>query len=168
MPAMWLSLATDEAPEPTVVGGKAASLIRLRQAGFSVPEGVVISIGFFTPWQAGVLGSRQWREVVALLGRTLPGHHGAELAQACDRVKSLAGELPWTAGQRAQLEAVQAQMGAGLLAVRSSSPEEDLGEPRLRASMKRSWTLSPPGCPKRSAPAFAPALISGCCCTRRG
>ena len=158
MPAMWLSLATDEAPEPTVVGGKAASLIRLRQAGFSVPEGVVISTGFFAPWQAGVLGSRQWLEAEALLGRTLSGHHGAELAQACDRVKSLAGELPWTAGQRAQLEAVQAQMGAGLLAVRSSSPEEDLAGASFAGLYETFLDVEPAGLPEAVRACFCACL----------
>ncbi len=133
---MWLSLATDDAPDPTEVGGKAASLIRLRQAGFAVPEGVVLNAGFFAPWQAGIRASREWREVLTLLGRTLPGRSlsgrslsgrwGADFAQACERGKSLARDLPWTADQRAQVEAVRAQMGAGLLAVRSSSPDEDL------------------------------------------
>ncbi len=123
---MWLSLATEEVPEPTLVGGKAASLIRLRQAGFTVPEGVVLSTGFFDPWQARILASREWRAVLTLLERTLPGHHGTDLAQACEGIKSLARGLPWTDGQRAQIEAVRSQMGEGLLAVRSSSPAEDL------------------------------------------
>ena len=123
---MWLSLATEDAPETTEVGGKAASLIRLRQAGFAVPEGVVLSTGFFAPWRAGVVASREWHAVLALLQGGRPGHQGAELAQACERVKFLASALPWTAGQRAQIEAVRARLGDGLLAVRSSSPEEDL------------------------------------------
>ncbi|MYG11608.1 MAG: hypothetical protein F4171_02245, partial [Gammaproteobacteria bacterium] len=123
---MWLSLATDQAPEAAQVGGKAAALIRLRQAGFAVPEGGVLSTGFFAPWQASILDSPEWHEVLEVLRRTPPGHQGADLADACEQVKSLARGLPWTAGQQAQIEAVRAQMGKGLLAVRSSSPEEDL------------------------------------------
>lgn len=122
---MWLSLATEEAPDPAQVGGKAASLIRLRQAGFAVPEGGVLSTRFFAPWQASILASPEWHEVLRLLGRAPSGHQGADLADACEQVKSLARGLSWTAGQRAQMEAVRAQMGEGLLAVRSSSPGED-------------------------------------------
>ena len=121
----WLSLATDEAPEPAQVGGKAAALIRMRQAGFAVPEGAVLSTAFFAPWQASILASPEWHEVLEVLRRTPPGYQGADLADACEQVKSLARGLPWTAGQQAQIEAVRAQMGKGLLAVRSSSPEED-------------------------------------------
>ena len=152
---MWLSLATDEAPEPSEVGGKAASLIRLRQAGFAVPEGVVLSTGFFAPWQASILASREWCAVQRLLARTLPGHQGAGFAAACDEVRSLARNLPWTAGQRAHLEAVRAQMGEGLLAVRSSSPEEDLAGASF-AGLYESFL--------NVAPAALPEAVRACFC----
>ena len=123
---MWLSLATQEVPEPSEMGGKAASLVRLRQAGFAVPDGGVLTTPFFAPWVAGILASPEWHGVLTSLGRVPPERQDVDLARACERVKSLAGNLPWTTAQRAQLEAVRAQVAEGLLAVRSSSPEEDL------------------------------------------
>ena len=152
---MWLSLATDRSPEPAAVGGKAASLIRLRQAGFAVPEGGVLSIAFFAPWQAGIQASREWHEVLELLGRPHPGHQGGDLADACERLQSLARNLAWTAGQEAQIEAVRGQMGQGLLAVRSSSPEEDLAGASF-AGLYQSYL--------GIAPADLPQAVRACFC----
>ncbi len=58
------SLATPEAPAVAEVGGKAASLIRLAQAGFDVPPGMVLAAGFFEPWLAQVRSSHEWQAVL--------------------------------------------------------------------------------------------------------
>ncbi len=60
-----VALATSEPPVVHEVGGKAASLIRLAQAGFDVPRGAVFAAGFFEPWLAQVRSSPEWQAVLA-------------------------------------------------------------------------------------------------------
>lgn len=121
---------TTEAPVSTrEVGGKAASLIRLRQNGFSVPDGFVLTTEFFGPWLDVVKHTNEWREVAAVMnriGRSQPDRETrTALNAACDRVKALAGQLEVAPNQREALMALDHL--AGPYAVRSSSPEEDLG-----------------------------------------
>ena len=47
---MLVALDTEQDFSTRAVGGKAASLIQLKQAGFRVPHGVVLTTDFFTPW----------------------------------------------------------------------------------------------------------------------
>ena len=113
-----VSLESAEAPVLAEVGGKAASLIRLHQAGFEVPPGSVFTTAFFEPWLAEVRASSAWASVVDA--------EGADLDQRCAPLKQWAGELELVAEQRVVLDRVAAGLGASRYAVRSSSPEEDL------------------------------------------
>ncbi len=113
-----VSLESAEAPVLAEVGGKAASLIRLHQAGFEVPPGSVFTTVFFEPWLAQVRASSAWASVLDA--------EGADLDQRCARLKQWAGELEFAAEQRVVLDRVAAGLGASRYAVRSSSPEEDL------------------------------------------
>ncbi|MGI9450308.1 MAG: PEP/pyruvate-binding domain-containing protein, partial [Geminicoccaceae bacterium] len=121
-----VALSTPLATELSLVGGKAASLIRLAQAGFAVPDGYVLTSAFFLPWINELRSSSEWRLVRDKLGST----DSSSLREACVSAKRLVDDLPFTRKQRAQLEDVQAGMQAGMgdqpTAVRSSSPEEDL------------------------------------------
>jgi pyruvate,water dikinase len=121
---------TTAAPASTgAVGGKAASLIRLRQNGFPVPDGFVLTTEFFGPWLDVVTQTIEWRNVAAVMnriGRSQPDLETREaLNAACVRVKALAGQLVLAPEQREALRALDSL--AGPYAVRSSSPEEDLG-----------------------------------------
>ena len=127
---MLISLATTDAPVPSEVGGKGASLIRLRQAEFDVPRGVVLTARFFEPWLAEIRDSSEWLAVAQALRTCRTGSPNAEprveLAHCCERVKALAVSLPLDAERRARIDDVAAAFGTASYAVRSSSPEEDL------------------------------------------
>ncbi|MBW2281306.1 MAG: hypothetical protein JRG82_11230 [Deltaproteobacteria bacterium] len=104
------------------IGGKAASLVRLAQAGFRVPDGVVLPVAWFEPWWRELRGTGAW----AAFERADGGpwrEHGAALQAA-------ASALSCTDEMRSGLEQVRervASWGDGATcAVRSSSPEEDL------------------------------------------
>jgi len=125
---MFIPFGTDAPASIGQVGGKAASLIRLRQAGFPVPDGFVLTTEFFGPWFDTVTRSNQWREVTAVMDRIGRGQPDLDtriaLNVVCDAVKTLAGQLELTADQRGALGALETLPGP--YAVRSSSPEEDL------------------------------------------
>ena len=115
---LGVSLETTQAPDLADVGGKAASLIRLRQAGFEVPPGGVLTAAFFEPWLAKVRASSEWASVVDA--------EGADVDRCCARLEAVVGALEFAPAQRAALDRVVAAFGASRYAVRSSSPEEDL------------------------------------------
>ena len=64
---MLLSLNTNEAPDIAKVGGKAASLISLQQAGANVPAGIVLTSDYFAAWLDRVEESDAWREALSIL-----------------------------------------------------------------------------------------------------
>ncbi len=117
-----IALTTTYPPELSLVGGKAASLIRLKQAGFSVPDGCVLTSAFFLPWTSELASTSEWR----LVRDRLDSSDTAGLHEACEAVKRLADVLAVTKAQQAELEEAAARMEGRLLVVRSSSPEEDL------------------------------------------
>jgi pyruvate,water dikinase len=119
---LTMSLTTSRPPDLSLVGGKAASLIRLKQAGISVPDGFVLTSAFFAPWVDELKASSEWRSVCT----RLESSGSAGLREACEAVKRAAAALSLTEAQRAQLEEVSTALGNRRLAVRSSSPEEDL------------------------------------------
>ncbi len=119
---LTISLTTSLTPELSLVGGKAASLIRLKQAGFSVPDGFVLTSAFFAPWADKLKSSSEWQSACARLESS--GYTG--LREACEAVKRSVEDLSFTEAQRTQLEEISTALGNRQLAVRSSSPEEDL------------------------------------------
>ena len=64
---MQVRLSTQGVPLLAEVGGKAASLIRLGQAGFKVPGGVVLTTAFFAPWIQQIEISEAWQSVIAMV-----------------------------------------------------------------------------------------------------
>jgi rifampicin phosphotransferase len=111
------------AEQPTLdeVGGKAASLIRLSEAGFTVPPGAVLKSAFFAPWFDALKATATWTRLLAAAPE--------DWALLCDELKPCALALPLTSAQHDALGAIRARVapsGEALLAVRSSSPEEDL------------------------------------------
>ena len=120
---MLVDLSTDEEPSSRAVGGKAASLILLKQAGFRVPGGVVLTTDFFAPWLLEIRASDEWQQAIGLFADAQSPNHG-DVAAICAIVKDLSDSLSFNPEQAAALEL--ASETAGPLAVRSSSPEEDL------------------------------------------
>jgi pyruvate,water dikinase len=100
-------------------GGKGAALVRMAAAGLPVPAGVVLPVDFFAPWVAAVQASAAWDALVA----GGPEHW----EERCPAVEALAVGLAADGAQDDVLDAIVEKVrGWGLVAVRSSSPEEDL------------------------------------------
>ena len=78
---MQLALSTPDAPRLTEVGGKAASLIRLAQGGFRVPDGVVLTTEFFSLWieqielSQGADSTRLFRDFTSAFALPVPTVH---------------------------------------------------------------------------------------------
>jgi pyruvate,water dikinase len=103
------------------VGGKGISLIHLANKGFSVPHAVVISTAFFFPWMERLKTSLEW---MAFAQATDDGKVAAATA-----VKDSCQTLTFTEDQQKTLSEIRHHLkneGITLMAVRSSSPVEDL------------------------------------------
>lgn len=115
---MYHRLTAGEIPPIEAIGGKARSLMILKNGGFNVPDGMVLPVGFFSPWLEKLMRLDGYREAV--------GHPENYYALAT-RLKEVAETLDFSESQR---EAIQSFLsgygGEALFAVRSSSPEEDL------------------------------------------
>ena len=127
---MLVALSTQDNVAVDEVGGKAASLIRLTSGGFDVPTGMTLTTDFFGDWVQQLETSSEWQAVTSLLegfaSTQIDLQQRTQLGDACERVKSLASLLQFTDLQRQYIEQIETNLGAGLMAVRSSSPEEDL------------------------------------------
>lgn len=107
---------TDEAA-PSEVGGKGAALVGLAAAGLPVPDGLVLTTRFFAPWFDVVTASPTFARL-----RT-----EEDWDAVCETLKPESAALPLSPAQRDALTEVAARVEAwGQVAVRSSSPEEDL------------------------------------------
>ena len=53
--------SSEKLPELSEIGGKAQSLIIMKQEGFSVPNGFVLAVDFFEPWFEEVEKSEEWK-----------------------------------------------------------------------------------------------------------
>ncbi len=111
MSPLHLTLDDRAAQDPSVAGGKAAALARLRHAGFHIPAGRVLTRDFFTPWFEALRAHDAWA------GLSAPETRPA----ACATLQTAARTLEASPEQLAALPEAD-----GLWAVRSSSPEEDL------------------------------------------
>jgi pyruvate,water dikinase len=101
------------------IGGKAASLVRLQQAGFAVPEAFVIPVDWFAPWWDALRETEAW----GAFARASTGPWRPH----CESLQAEASRLEYGDAMRAALEEVRAAVtGWNSCAVRSSSPEEDL------------------------------------------
>jgi pyruvate,water dikinase len=108
--------STPQNPTLAEVGGKAQSLIRSTQAGLPVPGGLALSVAFFADWTAWVKATPQWAAVL-----------NDPTKANCDAVKEIARGLVFSDAMRHDFDGHLDQLGgAGVFAVRSSSPEEDL------------------------------------------
>ena len=121
-PASLILLSKVEAPSIAEIGGKAASLVRLSQAGFRVPDGAVLPVLWFSDWWEELEKTDAWSRFEAISEAPWTTH--------CEALKKAASVLPYSDEMRAGLEEVRelvASWGHGATcAVRSSSPDEDL------------------------------------------
>lgn len=112
------------------VGGKGASLIDMARAGFPVPPGGVLTTAFFTPWFQEIKATESWKKIL-----TASADDQAELGLALhDNARTLA----MAPASRDALNALLAELGSAdkelRLAVRSSSPDEDLASASFAGS----------------------------------
>jgi pyruvate,water dikinase len=108
---------------PTVeqVGGKGLSLIYLENRGFTVPINAVLSTEFFQPWMERLKASPEWKAFAQT--------KTDDMVAAATAVKNSAQTLTFSEDQQQTLSEVRQHLqteGTTLMAVRSSSPEEDL------------------------------------------
>jgi len=116
MKKMIYSFKTKENPKLPEIGGKGKALIETMKAGFSVPEGLVLSVDFFDSWLQEIKVSSEWADLLLDVTK-----------EKCDAVKSKVKQFKFSDLQKIELEKYIIEIGEGIIyAVRSSSPEEDL------------------------------------------
>lgn len=125
---MMVPLGTESDLPLALIGGKAASLVRLARAGFPVPDGWLVTSEFFRSWTEVLSESPEWRAVASLASAASTKAGAVRLRAACDAVKARAGVLPLDARQQRVVDGVRVALDDGVCAVRSSSPEEDLAD----------------------------------------
>ncbi|MHA1490507.1 MAG: PEP/pyruvate-binding domain-containing protein, partial [Promethearchaeota archaeon] len=108
---------------PTIdqVGGKGLSLINSGKSGFNVPSVVILSTDFFTKWIEHVKSTSEWQ--------SLTQSKGDDLSAAANGIKKISQTLEFNEEQKQALLKVREFLRLkeiSLMAVRSSSPEEDL------------------------------------------
>lgn len=112
---MIYDFTAHKVPKVSEVGGKASSLIEMTKAGFNVPEGIALSVSFFSPWLTKMKCSSMWLSLLK-----------EPTADKCHSLKETAAKLTFTKKQQNAINKAMANMKGPLYAVRSSSPDEDL------------------------------------------
>jgi pyruvate,water dikinase len=102
-------------PQLSQVGGKAKALIETTQAGFPVPDGLVLSVEFFEPWLNDI---KESEDFINMLTHTTK--------ENCDKIKTIAKSMRFNEHQRKIFNKYINDLDGTMFAVRSSSPEEDL------------------------------------------
>ena len=120
-----IPLTDARALEVSLVGGKAASLGRLVAEDFSVPQADLLTARFFARWIEAMTSAPEWRDLRAVLIDP-DGSDSGEIEPQCAALKARASRLEFDIGQRRALDDIADRAGQGVLAVRSSAPEEDL------------------------------------------
>ena len=104
------------------IGGKASSLARLLEAGFRVPETLVLPARWFTPWWKALEATDAWTQFS--LSSVGPWR------ERCKALQSMARQLPFSNEIRTELGEVRRHVASWgedpRCAVRSSSPDEDI------------------------------------------
>ena len=102
-------------PSLNEVGGKAKALIETTKAGFPVPEGIVLSVDFFSTWLSEVKNGKEWEDMLSHTSK-----------EKCDFVKAKAASKGFTEQMKKAFDSHMNSLAGDVFAVRSSSPEEDL------------------------------------------
>ena len=122
-----IPLADPRALEASLVGSKAASLGRLVAEDFLVPQADLLTARFFARWIEAMTSAPEWRDLRAVLIDP-DGSDSGEIEPRCAALKARASRLAFDIGQRRALDDIADRAGQGVLAVRSSAPEEDLAQ----------------------------------------
>jgi phosphohistidine swiveling domain-containing protein len=145
----------DVSPLPTLteVGGKGLSLMRMTQAGFPIPPGFALSVAFFASWITDLQATPEWQAVQTALRRN------ENLHPTTDALKAACAGLTLTGEQEEQLaKALQALPNDSFLAVRSSSPEEDLEGASFAGGYETALGVTPAALPQAIRSAFSSAF----------
>ncbi|MDO3409864.1 PEP/pyruvate-binding domain-containing protein [Saccharibacillus sp. CPCC 101409] len=111
-----LNLRDAASADPELAGGKAANLAKLLQAGFPVPEGIVVTTSATSAYEAGLNGPEDGGNTA----ETEEARRGARMRQA-------ALSMPFDPAVKALLGRELERLGSAAFAVRSSGVAEDLG-----------------------------------------
>jgi pyruvate,water dikinase len=117
----YFTFPASSLPPLEQVGGKGLSLIFLAAKGFLVPSAAVLPTDFFRPWMACLNATSAWE--------AFSQANADDLVGATAAVKQNVTELTYTEDQQQTLAQVRQNLqskGVTLMAVRSSSPDEDL------------------------------------------
>lgn len=112
-----LAFPGDATADPRPQGGKGAALMDLASAGLPVPPGWVLTTAFTEPLLAQLRGTPHHQAL----------QDSAAWPEHCAALQALARTLPFSPAQQRTLEALRAQL-PDTVAVRSSSPQEDLSQ----------------------------------------
>lgn len=134
---MLVTIPDDSTASRELVGGKALSLIRLTRSGLSVPPGAVLTTHFFDSWFEAIQASKPWQRLAdAFAGAGITASEPVDSAPPspgtwpADDLARCGEALAWTTQQAETLAALAEHLaswgGGTTLAVRSSSPDEDL------------------------------------------
>ncbi|KAI9202886.1 pyruvate phosphate dikinase [Polychytrium aggregatum] len=122
-------------PPIPLVGGKGFSLVYMANSGIRVPPGFVLTTSFFKPWIDQLRRTSEWSD----FQERLSSHSAAELSQshsesdggmraATDALKAYAAaHLTFSPEMKTVTDQTWSRLSLTLVAVRSSSPDEDLG-----------------------------------------
>jgi phosphoenolpyruvate synthase/pyruvate phosphate dikinase len=106
-------------PGIEAVGSKARALMRLFQGGYPVPDGFVLATSFFQPWLAQLEETRAWKQFLS--------GEAHNLSDVCLELQDSIAQCFLSGTQQKLLtDELNHWQHDGLLAIRSSSPEEDL------------------------------------------
>ena len=124
-----IALNSKRLPEITEVGGKGYSLIKLNSLNLTIPNGIVLTVGFFNDWINKIKSSNIYREFYELLQKDKNSNECPlilnKLKEWCLNNLSLDKENKQEIEQNLKT-IFPNEYDKLLYAVRSSSPEEDL------------------------------------------
>ena len=116
-------------PEISEVGGKGYSLIKLSSLNLTVPNGIVLTVGFFTDWINKIKNSNEYKEFYDLLQKDKNSNECPlilnKLKEWCLNNLTLGKDNKQDIEQNLK-NIFPNEYNKQLYAVRSSSPEEDL------------------------------------------
>jgi pyruvate,water dikinase len=119
--AQYYTFKDSTLPAVELAGGKGLSLIYSNKKGFNVPSAVVLSTEFFQLWMDLLKSTSEWKAFAQ--------DKDDGMVAAAKAVKHSSQTLAFTEDQQQTLVEVRQHLqaeGITLMAVRSSSPEEDL------------------------------------------
>jgi len=124
-----VALNSKRLPEISEVGGKGYSLIKLSSLNLTVPNGLVLTVGFFNDWINKIKDSNIYKEFYELLQKDKNSNECPlilnKLKEWCLNNLTLDQESKQEIGQNLK-NIFPDEYDKLLYAVRSSSPEEDL------------------------------------------